>query len=298
MRRGWAVCRVRVASGSTRCVPTLATNPAHTPPFPSLPAWPRPWARRPRVAKSSWPPSSRPRGRGGRQSCCAPSSGERKRGLGGAAEAGGAGPPTTVFPVVGCTACAVHTHAPQPRPLPTPPPRLVPGRTEMAWTTTSGSTRSPAPALRGSTCPPWRWRAWRRGGASGRACVRRAGVRPSKPPTTTKSLPQSVIELSRTQDEEVGDGTTSVIILGAPSVPFVSHRFAGLESLSTRRVRRRGGHRPNHPLPTHLSPIHHSWRAAGGGGDLPGAPHAPDRRHPGLHSCARNRAGCRAPGGV
>lgn len=26
--------------------------------------------------------------------------------------------------------------------------------------------------------------------------------------------PQSMIELSRTQDEEVGDGTTSVIILG------------------------------------------------------------------------------------
>jgi len=26
---------------------------------------------------------------------------------------------------------------------------------------------------------------------------------------------QSIIELSRTQDEEVGDGTTSVIILGA-----------------------------------------------------------------------------------
>ena len=29
-------------------------------------------------------------------------------------------------------------------------------------------------------------------------------------------LPQSIIELSRTQDEEVGDGTTSVIILGEP----------------------------------------------------------------------------------
>ena len=28
---------------------------------------------------------------------------------------------------------------------------------------------------------------------------------------------QSMIELSRTQDEEVGDGTTSVIVLGIPS---------------------------------------------------------------------------------
>lgn len=27
---------------------------------------------------------------------------------------------------------------------------------------------------------------------------------------------QSMIELSRTQDEEVGDGTTSVIVLGMP----------------------------------------------------------------------------------
>ena len=33
----------------------------------------------------------------------------------------------------------------------------------------------------------------------------------------THSLVQSIIELSRTQDEEVGDGTTSVIILGATS---------------------------------------------------------------------------------
>jgi hypothetical protein len=32
-------------------------------------------------------------------------------------------------------------------------------------------------------------------------------------------LLQSIIELSRTQDEEVGDGTTSVIILGTASFP-------------------------------------------------------------------------------
>ena len=31
----------------------------------------------------------------------------------------------------------------------------------------------------------------------------------------------SMIELSRTQDEEVGDGTTSVIILGTVSIGFV-----------------------------------------------------------------------------
>lgn len=32
---------------------------------------------------------------------------------------------------------------------------------------------------------------------------------------------QSMIELSRTQDEEVGDGTTSVIVLGMPFlVPY------------------------------------------------------------------------------
>lgn len=32
---------------------------------------------------------------------------------------------------------------------------------------------------------------------------------------------KSMIELSRTQDEEVGDGTTTVIILGMPSVSFL-----------------------------------------------------------------------------
>lgn len=31
---------------------------------------------------------------------------------------------------------------------------------------------------------------------------------------------KSMIELSRTQDEEVGDGTTSVIIIGKPCVVF------------------------------------------------------------------------------
>jgi hypothetical protein len=39
---------------------------------------------------------------------------------------------------------------------------------------------------------------------------------------------QSMIELSRTQDEEVGDGTTSVIILGMLSVPIyidVKHTY-------------------------------------------------------------------------
>jgi len=33
---------------------------------------------------------------------------------------------------------------------------------------------------------------------------------------------QSMIELSRTQDEEVGDGTTSVIVLG---IWFICHFF-------------------------------------------------------------------------
>ena len=35
------------------------------------------------------------------------------------------------------------------------------------------------------------------------------------------SAMQSMIELSRTQDEEVGDGTTSVIILGEPCMLLV-----------------------------------------------------------------------------
>ena len=41
------------------------------------------------------------------------------------------------------------------------------------------------------------------------------------------SLMQSMIELSRTQDEEVGDGTTSVIILGnqAPAHALSSQNF-------------------------------------------------------------------------
>lgn len=32
-----------------------------------------------------------------------------------------------------------------------------------------------------------------------------------------------MIEISRTQDEEVGDGTTSVIILGKVSRAYISH---------------------------------------------------------------------------
>lgn len=42
---------------------------------------------------------------------------------------------------------------------------------------------------------------------------------------------KSMIELSRTQDEEVGDGTTSVIILGAYQVTFQSYsrRLGGTE---------------------------------------------------------------------
>ena len=41
----------------------------------------------------------------------------------------------------------------------------------------------------------------------------RCSFTPSRSPHHTTTHPQSVIELSRTQDEEVGDGTTSVIIL-------------------------------------------------------------------------------------
>jgi T-complex protein 1 subunit gamma len=36
---------------------------------------------------------------------------------------------------------------------------------------------------------------------------------------------KSMIELSRAQDEEVGDGTTSVIILSAFHLPFQNHCF-------------------------------------------------------------------------
>jgi hypothetical protein len=46
--------------------------------------------------------------------------------------------------------------------------------------------------------------------ASARLC---APLQPSTPPSAPSSTPQSMIQLSRTQDEEVGDGTTSVIIL-------------------------------------------------------------------------------------
>ena len=35
---------------------------------------------------------------------------------------------------------------------------------------------------------------------------------------------KSMIELSRAQDEEVGDGTTSVIILSKLSLPFISSK--------------------------------------------------------------------------
>ena len=44
----------------------------------------------------------------------------------------------------------------------------------------------------------------------------KARGRAACPPARLTSPPaQSMIELARTQDEEVGDGTTSVIILGA-----------------------------------------------------------------------------------
>jgi T-complex protein 1 subunit gamma len=47
--------------------------------------------------------------------------------------------------------------------------------------------------------------------ASERFCTGRRLTR------SVATLRQSMIELARTQDEEVGDGTTSVIILGAPA---------------------------------------------------------------------------------
>lgn len=56
--------------------------------------------------------------------------------------------------------------------------------------------------------------------ALGRLCCAIASRGNSPPAGCSNSaglricLPQSIIELSRTQDEEVGDGTTSVIILG------------------------------------------------------------------------------------
>lgn len=46
---------------------------------------------------------------------------------------------------------------------------------------------------------------------------------------------QSVIELSRTQDEEVGDGTTSVIVLGTP--PQLTARRACVEAICTHATR-------------------------------------------------------------
>lgn len=45
------------------------------------------------------------------------------------------------------------------------------------------------------------------------------------------SITQSIIELSRTQDEEVGDGTTSVIILGASKVQCLhTHQLSASEA--------------------------------------------------------------------
>jgi T-complex protein 1 subunit gamma len=49
-----------------------------------------------------------------------------------------------------------------------------------------------------------------------RACAAlRNCTRKTDAATATTGAQQSMIELARTQDEEVGDGTTSVIILGA-----------------------------------------------------------------------------------
>ena len=54
---------------------------------------------------------------------------------------------------------------------------------------------------------------------------------------------QSVIELSRTQDEEVGDGTTSVIILGTKKRAF----FPPSSSFSSSSGPVRGDRRPSSP---------------------------------------------------
>lgn len=50
---------------------------------------------------------------------------------------------------------------------------------------------------------------------------------------------KSMIELSRTQDEEVGDGTTTVIILGM-SGPRCSH-FSQIVALRRNGGRKKGG---------------------------------------------------------
>ena len=47
---------------------------------------------------------------------------------------------------------------------------------------------------------------------------------------------KSMIEIARTQDEEVGDGTTSVIVLGRCSLPFVatySYKLGNTQPIST-----------------------------------------------------------------
>lgn len=40
---------------------------------------------------------------------------------------------------------------------------------------------------------------------------------------------KSMIELSRTQDEEVGDGTTTVIILGTPPQILLEHQLTVMQ---------------------------------------------------------------------
>ena len=44
---------------------------------------------------------------------------------------------------------------------------------------------------------------------------------------------KSMIELSRTQDEEVGDGTTTVIILGMHAIIIHDTRVEGVDALTT-----------------------------------------------------------------
>lgn len=63
---------------------------------------------------------------------------------------------------------------------------------------------------------------------------------------------KSMIELSRTQDEEVGDGTTTVIILGTSSSPWVDPELMC-------RSGRNPGASPS-PARTQYPPSYHNFR--------------------------------------
>lgn len=90
---------------------------------------------------------------------------------------------------------------------------------------------------------------------------------------------KSMLELSRSQDEEVGDGTTSVIILGTWCLVFV-----GCRAPFVQRAVRTVGALPMCNRMCHLVPTP-SWRDAFGCRTFLEAKHAPNCHVPGIQPC-------------